>query len=140
MIVSPKKLSNYRKLWITTVGEIKTFQRTNPRIAAVFKHMDLHNMNFVWIDNIDVVGVLSINLEKGDGHIWLSILFVNPKYEDYGIGSEILEFAIKRYHIDALTVRTTNKKAIHLYKKYGFVIDTDSSDSYHRGVYRMYRK
>jgi len=142
MIRLPKKLSDYKKLRIESPKEIKFFQRTNPnpRIVDVFKHMDLHNVNFVWMGNVDVVGVLSINPEKGDGHIWLSTLFVNPKYENRGFGSEILEFAIDRYHIDALIVKKTDKKAIHLYEKHGFVIVAEGTDLYHNGVYEMYRK
>ena len=54
----------------------------------------------------------------------VSMLFVNSNSEDLGIGQKLLRFIIDKFgHKElALNVFTFNERAIHIYKKYGFLI------------------
>ena len=41
-------------------------------------------------------------------------------FQDRGYGQQALDYLIQRYMITSLWVRSDNKKAIHIYEKYGF--------------------
>ena len=71
--------------------------------------------SYLWIDHDeDVVGAISVK----DGYI--KGIEVSKKYQGYGLGSQILDYAIKELGGKELSVSNKNKVAIELYKKKGF--------------------
>lgn len=47
-------------------------------------------------------------------------LYVEPFFQSEGIGSSLIEFAIREFHADHLWVLERNTKAIAFYKRHGF--------------------
>ena len=73
-----------------------------------------------YLNNLE--GIIRIRDNKTFNSI--AMLFVNEKSEGNGIGQILLKYAIEKYgDIDLkLNVFTHNKRAIHIYEKYGFKI------------------
>ncbi|MBQ7123123.1 MAG: GNAT family N-acetyltransferase [Oscillospiraceae bacterium] len=72
---------------------------------------------FIDYDNTKPVGIIGINLLDEE----ICLLYVHPKEQGKGFGSELLEFALSRCKDPYITVLDTNTKAIDFYKKRGFV-------------------
>lgn len=55
----------------------------------------------------------------------ISLLFVDPSFHNLGIGSKLLQHAIDQFGNKdiVLNVFTDNSVAIHIYKKFGFIIE-----------------
>lgn len=55
----------------------------------------------------------------------ISLLFVDPSFHNLGIGSKLLQFVIDQFGNKdiVLNVFTDNSIAIHIYKKFGFIIE-----------------
>lgn len=90
-----------------------------------------------------VVGTISLLTFSGRRtHVGQLSVFVHDDYQNQGIGSKLMEAVIdlaenwlnlKRLE---LTVNTDNPSAIHLYKKYGFVIEgTLHKNAFRAGTY-----
>ena len=47
-------------------------------------------------------------------------LYVEPFFQSEGIGSSLIEFAIREFHADHLWVLERNTRAIAFYKRHGF--------------------
>ena len=89
---------------------------------SFLKHVDLDDDSYVWFDNDKIVAILMID-NKGDNDIWITGLEVSKEYRGYGLGKQILNFAIQKLRVNALSVRKNNKIAIDMYKKAGFEFD-----------------
>lgn len=74
----------------------------------------------------DIVGYMHIT--KYDGHIYITDLYIYPKYRDKGFSKYFLDLATKKYKATHISVYSTNKKAIHIYEKYGFKTFEDYTD------------
>lgn len=74
------------------------------------------------IDNKKLIG--AINIEKKTDGIWIQALEISKNYQKHGYGKILVDIA-KNHHATKLTVRKTNKAAIRLYKKCGFVIEKE---------------
>jgi ribosomal protein S18 acetylase RimI-like enzyme len=89
----------------------------------------IHNPNdgnFVYgyyTNNLD--GIIRVQYRKDEDYYAISMLFVNSKIQGSGIGQKLLKFAIDKFGDKKLklNVFTFNKRAIHIYKKYGFQIE-----------------
>lgn len=90
-----------------------------------------------------VVGIISLhNFSGRRTHVGQLSMFVHDNYQNQGIGSQLMEAVIdlaenwlnlKRLE---LTVNTDNPSAIHLYEKYGFVIEgTLRKNAFRAGSY-----
>lgn len=87
---------------------------------------------FVYKINGEFIGEGALVLDTGDSdytvpgkRIYVSRMIVKKEYRNRGIGSEILEFLIKKakdmgYSEMTIGVDKDNVNALHLYKKYGF--------------------
>lgn len=60
----------------------------------------------------------------------LAALFVDPKHQQNGIGSELLQHAIAQQDDLHLTVYAQNFDAVRLYKKHGFTIQGEQVNMY----------
>lgn len=50
----------------------------------------------------------------------LEMLFLAPQYIGQGIGRKLLEYAVKQYNVNELTVNEQNPKAVGFYEHLGF--------------------
>ena len=100
---------------------------------------DLNNNPFshyiVFIDNSKILGFINYYLMYD--RIEIANFNVLEEYQNNKIGSKLLDYLVNKYHdnVDNITleVRCDNKKAIHLYKKYGF-IEKAIRKNYYDGV------
>ena len=90
----------------------------------------IHSLVAVLNDNQKVVGMASLHTYQGRrAHVGALGMFVHDDYQHQGIGSQlmsaVIELAEKWLNLKRieLTVYTDNASAIHLYEKYGFVIE-----------------
>lgn len=99
--------------------------------------------------NGEFIGEGALVLENGDytipgRRIYLSRLIVKKEYRNQGIGTQILDFLVKRaaergYSEISLGVACDNEKAIHIYKNAGFEIFAQDKDEYGE-FYKMIKK
>lgn len=76
-------------------------------------------------DELDGIWVYDDEFVKGMIHIeenQIVELYVDTFFEKQGIGSILVEFAIKKMNCDFLWVLEKNVKAIRFYQRHGFVI------------------
>lgn len=81
---------------------------------------------FIYEDDSIVKGFISIINNE-----FIGALFVDINSQGLGVGSELMDFAIKKYKNLELAVYKDNKKAVEFYKNKGFKIITeqDNEDS-----------
>lgn len=104
-----------------------------------FKHCDPNDEAYYWSDVKDnVVCILAVDHSKEDGRHWITVLEVAKEYRGYGLGKELLDYAVKNMHADALSVNKDNQVAIAMYKKYGFSIYPDSKKAVNAGKFKQY--
>jgi L-phenylalanine/L-methionine N-acetyltransferase len=103
----------------------------------------LHRLVATFETSQKVVAMITLHLNQGRrAHVGSLGIFVHDDYQNQGIGSQLMQAAIdlaenwlnlKRLE---LTVYTDNNSAIHLYEKYGFVIEgTLEKYAFRNGVY-----
>ncbi len=76
-------------------------------------------------DELDGIWVYDDEFVKGMIHIeenQIVELYVDTCFENEGIGSKLVEFAIQQMNCDFLWVLEKNVKAIRFYQRHGFVI------------------
>ena len=61
-----------------------------------------------------------MRIDKYDGEIYISDLYIYPKYRNKGFSNYFLNIATKKYKATHIAVYDTNKRAMHIYEKYGF--------------------
>ena len=92
-----------------------------------FGEMQVYPLAKDYIDNPDKlkgIWVYDDGIVKGMVHIQenrIEELSVDSFFENQGIGTELMEFAIERMGCNSLWVLEKNTKAIHFYKKHGFL-------------------
>lgn len=105
--------------------------------------LGVHRLVAVDNDEQKVVGMISLQIYSGRrAHVGQLGMMIHDDYQNQGIGSKLLEAVIelaedwlnlKRLE---LTVNIDNPSAIHLYEKYGFVIEgTLQKNAFRAGAY-----
>ena len=113
---SARVLDKYKSVKVT-----KEFVKKYKSSYRMLKHFDLNDIVIAWMDDDKIVGACAVNKSDDDyGYRWITMIEVTPEYRKQGIGSEILDYCVKKLHADALGVRKTNKAALSIYRKYGF--------------------
>ena len=93
-----------------------------------FGEMQVYPLAKRYIDNpqeLDEIWVYDDEFVKGMIHIsenQILELYVDYFFENQGIGSNLIQFAIEQKHCDFLWVLEKNRKAIRFYHRYGFTI------------------
>ena len=88
----------------------------------------------LYTKNGKVVGM--INTEKKDGVTWLQGLEVFGDNKGKGLGTKLLDTAVKEYGVTNLSVRKTNTAAKNLYDKYGFKTYGEDDYMYYMNIKR----
>ena len=108
------KRMNYRKIF------------KNDKVS--FGKMQVYQLAKDYIDNPDKlenIWVYDDEFVKGMIHIegtQIVELYVDTFFENQGIGSILIEFAIEQMKCDCLWVLAKNTKAIQFYERHGFVL------------------
>ena len=108
------KRTNYRKIF------------HNDRVS--FGEMQVYPLAQSYIDNsdeLDKIWVYDDEFVKGMIHIdenQILELYVDSFFENQGIGSKLLKYAIEQMNCDFLWVLEKNIKAIRFYQRSGFVL------------------
>jgi uncharacterized Fe-S center protein/ribosomal protein S18 acetylase RimI-like enzyme len=58
--------------------------------------------------------------EKSDGHKWIQALEVYHEFRGYGLGKQMLDYAVTKLGAEYLSVSKKNQIAIDMYTEYGF--------------------
>ena len=72
---------------------------------------------FVYDDGLDIKGFISIINNE-----FIGALFVDSNCQRLGIGSELIDYILKKYEKLSLAVYKNNKKAVSFYKNKGFKV------------------
>ena len=76
------------------------------------------NDTFIYISDGKIVGFASVSADNGiDG------LFVDPDYQNRGIGTELIDFLKSEYSMLQTNIYAKNRKALAFSMKLGFIID-----------------
>ena len=93
-----------------------------------FGEMQVYPLAKRYIDNpqeLDEIWVYDDEFVKGMIHIsenQILELYVDFFFENQGVGSTLIQFAIEQKQCDFLWVLEKNRKAIRFYQRYGFTI------------------
>lgn len=106
------KRMNYRDIFKNdkvSFGEMQVYPLAKSYIE------DSDKLANIWIyDDGIVKGMLHIEENR------IEELYVDTFFENQGIGTELMEFAVNKMNCECLWVLERNKKAIHFYDKFGF--------------------
>ncbi len=106
------KRMNYREIFKNdevSFGEMQVYPLAKSYIE------DSDKLANVWVyDDGIVKGMLHIEETQ------IEELYVDTFFENQGIGTELMEFAVNKMNCECLWVLERNKKAIHFYNKFGF--------------------
>lgn len=106
---------------------LRTATHANPFIEDNFweKHYDkvknkyfANSEDFVYIIDDKIVGFICITDENN-----IAGLFVDPDYQNQGIGTELIEFAKTEYSLLHLNVYAKNRSVLEFSTRRGFLID-----------------
>lgn len=78
---------------------------------------------FVYEEDNDIKGFISILNDD-----FIGALFVDISSQGKGIGSQLIDFAKRRYNKLSLAVYKNNKKAVEFYKSIGFALYEEKID------------
>lgn len=106
------KRKNYRHIFNDDVGSFVELQ-VYPLVKRYVSRPELLNSIFVYDDEF-VKGVMYIEGSE------VKELYIEPFFENRGIGGELIEFAKTRLDCYELWVLNENKRAIKFYKQHGF--------------------
>lgn len=108
------KRMNYRKIFNNdkvSFGKMQVYQLARDYIDNPDK------LESIWVyDDEFVKGMIHIDGTK------IAELYVDTFFENQGIGSALIEFAIEQMSCNCLWVLAKNAKAIQFYERHGFVL------------------
>lgn len=92
---------------------------------AKYKRVEVVDNFFIWYDKDEIVA--TVRILDIDGEQWVSNLFVSPKYRKQQLSYDLLDIATI-FGATKLSVRKTNKIAMHAYQSYGFEIFDENDE------------
>ena len=126
-VIEPLKLEEYSKC--SNIWNMKAQPLTEKWREEIAKG---NRLVFIYKINGEFVGEGALVIDTGDPdytlpdkRVYVSRMIVKKEYRNRGIGSEILEFLIKKakemgFSEMTIGVDKDNENALHLYRKYGF--------------------
>lgn len=111
-----KKLNGYRKVAVTP-EYIKANKAKYPFLKHVRTTSDTTGV--LWLDGTDPVACV-VTRKESDNVTWITSLDVFPDYRNYGLGNQVLDYAVRKMGANSLTVAYDNKVAKKMYDDYGF--------------------
>lgn len=124
-----KQLSEFKKI----IGSKETIDKYKKEYKFL-RHIDYHDDVYLWLDGEKLVGAVAV--DKKEDCYWITAIELTKEYQGYGLGNQLLDYAVKNMHASALTVAKNNNIAKNMYLKYGFKIS--GKESKDKQVYYMY--
>lgn len=132
-----KSLSNFKKVKID-----KTFVDKNKDEAKFLRHIKLDNSvtSYAWLDkNGTIAAIASVEYDHPEkGCNWIEAVEVTKPYKGYGLGTQLVNYAVSSMKGNALTVAMDNEIAKRMYEKAGFKISKDSEAEVKAGIRKVY--
>lgn len=130
-----KKLEQFRRVGID--GE---FIRKHKDTYKTLKHIDTNDNAVAWMDDKNLVAIAAVDESYDpDGVIkMITVIEVMPEYQGYGLGPQILNYAVRTLKGNTLCVSTKNEVAQKMYKEYGFKYSEASKKLVESGDSKMY--
>nr|DAX41654.1 MAG TPA: acetyltransferase domain containing protein [Caudoviricetes sp.] len=124
-MIDEKDYTNPKFLeWLYKLDE---FQPEEQELIFDMLHASTTHGNYVYGYFINDImrGFIRIRYKDTFNAYAISLLFVDPSFHNLGIGSKLLQFVIDQFGNKdiVLNVFTDNSIAIHIYKKFGFIIE-----------------
>lgn len=112
------QLSKFRKIKVdkTVIDKYKAY-------ASTLDELDPRNATagYVWVDeNNNFVGVCTVEYNLLEKFNWITSIEVANEYRGYGLGKQLLDFAVKSLKGNTLSVWVKNPVAMQMYEEYGF--------------------
>lgn len=117
-----KSLSDFTCLKMTP-ALLKKYEAESKMLKHAWPADETHDSR-IWLDGDKLVGDACVSFSDPD-YNWISTLEIRPEYQGYGLGSQLLNFAVKTMKGNALRVDSDNEVAHKMYTKYGFKPITD---------------
>lgn len=109
-------------LWLRTTTHSNPFVETNfwekYYDFVKDKYISIERDKFIYIEDDKVIAFACVTADN-----MIAGLFVDPDYQNRGIGTEIINFLKSEYPILHIEVYARNRKALAFATKMGFVID-----------------
>ena len=97
------------------VSRLRSFSKITPSKEIIIDNPQ--ELDGIWVyDDEFVKGMIHISKNQ------ILELYVDSFFENQGIGSKLIKFAIEQMHCDYLWVLEKNIRAIQFYQRHGFVI------------------
>lgn len=132
-----KSLSNFKKVKID-----KAFVDKNKDEAKFLRHIKLDNSvtSYAWLDkNGTIAAIASVEYDHPEkGCNWIEAVEVTKPYKGYGLGTQLINYAVSSMKGNALTVAMDNEIAKRMYEKAGFKISKDSEADVKAGIRKVY--
>jgi ribosomal protein S18 acetylase RimI-like enzyme len=130
-----KKLTDFRR-----VGIDDAFIRKHKDTYNTLKHIDTNDNAVAWLDDNKLVAIAAVDESYDpDGVVkMITAIEVMPEYQGYGLGSQVLNYAVRTLKGNALCVSTKNEVAQKMYKDYGFKYSETSKKLVESGESKMY--
>ena len=124
-MIGEKDYTNPKFLeWLYKLDE---FQPEEQELVFDMLHASTTHGNYIYGYFINDImrGFIRIRYKDTFNAYAISLLFVDPSFHNLGIGSKLLQFVIDQFGNKdiVLNVFTDNSIAIHIYKKFGFIIE-----------------
>lgn len=124
-----KSLSEFKEV-VMTADQIAKYKDDNKMLKHVLpddgKDVNSDKKHFAcvgWMDGINLAAIVSVRYPTSnsrDDYNWIQALEVTENYRGYGLSAQVLDYAVKKLHGNALAVHNDNEIAHKLYLKYGF--------------------
>lgn len=118
-----KSLSSFKCTKLTHDVRIK-YESQSKMLKHVWENDETHDSR-IWLDGDKMVAHVCVFTGRKkdpnyDGYNWITSLEVSPEYRGYGLGKQLLDFAVNTMRGTALVVYKDNEVAIKMYKDKGF--------------------
>lgn len=131
-----KSLSEFKEVTMTA-DQIAKYKDDNKMLKHILpddgKDVNNNKKHFAcvgWMDGNNLAAIVSVRYPTSnsrDDYNWIQALEVIEDYRGYGLSAQVLDYAVKKLHGNALAVHNDNEVAHKLYLKYGFK-DGESND------------
>ena len=124
-----KKLSSFKKV-VMDKKYIDAKKSMYPKLKHI-RHNEELTATVGWEDKDNkLVALCSVSYASSDGYNWLTMIEVLNEYKGYGLGRQVLDYAVKNLKCNAIGVDKDNKVAYEMYKKAGFKVGKETNDNY----------
>lgn len=135
-----KNLSDFKRQTLTK-DLVQKFKGQGKLISDGFRYQDPkypEDTCVVWTDEDKYVGAIAYDTNPDkQGYKWISALDVGYDYKSYGLGEQIVKYAMSQ-GANALAAQYDNEIALRLYKKLGFKASKISEEDVKSGKNASY--